>query len=91
MSIDYKLDLKTLNGICPGGYFNSIRCTWKPDDDHESINGIGYIMCGRLNDFQKGTLRQYPNVVLSVVRHRYGPEIIHDMVFVGDGNRPDRR
>lgn len=91
MAIDYKLDLEILNSICPGGYFKSTLCALKPDDDHESINGIGYIMCERLNDFQKGTLRQYPNVVLSVVRHRYGPEIIHDMVFIGDGNRPDRR
>lgn len=91
MSIDHKLDLETLNGICPSGYFKSTPCVWKPDDDHESINGIGYIMCERLNDFQKDTLRQYPNVVLSVVRHRYGPEIIYDMVFIGDSNRPDRR
>ena len=41
MSIDHKLDLETLNGICPSGYFKSTPCVWKPDDDHESINGIG--------------------------------------------------
>lgn len=62
-----------------------------PASKDKSINGIGYIMCERLNDFQKSTLRQYPNIVLSVVRHRYGPEIVHDMVFIGDSNRPDRR
>lgn len=91
MSIDYKLDLETLIAICPGGYFYSVPYVWDPKDGHEPINGIGYIMCERLNDFQKSTLRQYPNVVLSVVRHRYGPEIVHDMVFIGDSNRPDRR
>lgn len=91
MSIDHKLDLETLIGICPGGYFYSIPCMLDPKDGHEPINGIGYVMCERLNDFQKATLRQYPNVVLSVVRHRYGPEIIYDMVFIGDSNRPDRR
>lgn len=91
MAIDSKLDLGTLNGICPAGYFYSIPCMWDPKDGHKPINGIGYIMCERLNDFQKATLRQYPNVVFSVVRHRYGPEIIHDMVFIGDSNRPDRR
>lgn len=36
MSIDHKLDLETLNGICPSGYFKSTPCVWKPDDDHES-------------------------------------------------------
>lgn len=91
MSIDYKLDLETLNGICPGGYFSSTRCTWKPDDEHEAINGIGYMMCEHLNESQKDALRQYPNVVLTVAKYRYGPEITHDMVFIGDSWRPDRR
>lgn len=91
MSIDYKLDLETLNSICPSGYFNSTRCTWKPDNEHEAINGIGYMMCERLNEFQKDALLQYPNVVLTVVRYRYGPEITHDMVFILDSNVTDRR
>ena len=91
MSIDYKLDLETLNGICPGGYFYSIPCMWDPKDGHEPINGIGYVMCKQLNEFQKDTLRQYPNVVLTIVNHRYAREIIHDMVFIGDSLRPDRR
>ena len=43
MSIDHKLDLNTLNGICPGGYFYSIPCMWDPKDGHEPINGIGYV------------------------------------------------
>lgn len=91
MAIDYKLDLEILNSICPGGYFKSTPCVWKPDDDHASINGIGYVMCKQLNEFQKDTLRQYPNVVLTIVNHRYAREIIHDMVFIGDSNWPDRR
>ena len=91
MTIDTNLDLETLNGICPGGYFNSTHCAWKPDDEHEPIDGIGYMMCERLNELQKEKLRQHPNVVLTVVRHRYAAEIIHDMVFIGDSRRPDRR
>lgn len=91
MAIDSKLDLETLIGICPGGYFNSTRCEWKPDDEHKPINGTGYMMCERLNELQKEVLQQYPNVVLTVARYRYGPEIIYDMVFIGDSNRPDRR
>lgn len=62
-----------------------------PNDGHEPINGIGYVMCKQLNEFQKDTLRQYPNVVLTIVNHRYAREIIHDMVFIGDSNRPDGR
>lgn len=81
--IDYKLDLETLNKICPEGYFMTTPATWVSDDGEDVKQGIGYIMCEHLNVSQKDALRTYPNVKLSVVRHRYARELIYDMVFIG--------
>lgn len=84
MSIDHKLDLEALNGICPSGYFYSIPCIWDPKDGRKPVEGTGYLMCGKLTDQQKELLRRYSNVVLSVVHYKYAPEIKHDAVFIGN-------
>lgn len=84
MSIDHKLDLKTLNGICPGGYFYATRGTWTPCDGGKTMDGWGYIMCERLTKTEKDVLSEYPNVKVSIVMNMNAPEIVHDMVFIGE-------
>ncbi len=85
--VKLELDLEGLNAICPNGYFHAAEETWDPGDGRKPVDGIGYLMCGKLTDQQKELLRGYSNVVLSVVRYRYAPEITHDMVFLGGEQR----
>lgn len=81
---DYNLNLSGLNVICPGGYFYATRGTWTPSGGGQPTDGWGYIMCERLTKAEKDVLSEYPNVKVSIVMNKNAPEIIHDMVFIGE-------
>lgn len=81
---DYNLNLSGLEAICPSGYFYATRGTWTPCDGGKPTDGWGYIMCERLTKAEKDVLSEYPNVKVSIVTNKNAPEIIHDMVFIGE-------
>ena len=60
------------------GYFHFEKVSFN------GVPGYLYVLCNKLSENQKEIINSYQNTKISSCRQRYAPEIIHDVIFVGN-------
>lgn len=77
-----RLTFRQFLDICPQGYSD---WTVGAFENHGvTMHGTAYVMYSRLTEKQKSELTKYENVRLTICWKPYAPEIIHDLVFIGN-------
>lgn len=55
--------------------------------EHKTYKGIAgtvYILCNKLTDDKKKSYKRLKYATISEVRHKYAPELTHDIIWVAD-------